>query len=105
MIESLKDFDLFICIVGFIVGFMFFTIITNMINHDKKYSIIIPICGKNFHLHHWLLCLIILIIVGFYSVSQNPLRISENILVFTIGFLIGSIIHGLTYNDCFKIYY
>jgi hypothetical protein len=46
------------------------------------------------HLHHWLIFLIILII--YIVVHDNRYNIIE-------GFLVGGIIHGLTYNDWYKI--
>ena len=51
---------------------------------------------NNMHIHHWLICFILLIFLG-------PLQIKNKhpILLITNGILLSLIIQGLLYEDCF----
>ncbi len=51
----------------------------------------------NFHLHHWLLGVIIIIICCFFKI----INYNNKLLYFLNGFSIILVIHGLFYQDCF----
>lgn len=46
------------------------------------------------HIHHWIIMLILLILYIMFADSPS---------LVIIGFLLGGVIHGLTYNDWYKI--
>jgi hypothetical protein len=77
--------------IGIGGGFLFYTITGYLTNYDKKYSCILKIGENNLHIHHWMYCIFLLMIFIWTD------------YYFVIGFLIGAIIQGLTYDDCFEI--
>lgn len=77
---------------GVISGVVFSIIISGKSEGKKgliHWQYFIDMTG--FHIHHWMIMLIILIISHSYEYQLVN------------GFLIGGIIHGLTYDDCFDI--
>ncbi|MEI7688617.1 MAG: hypothetical protein WCI91_00350 [Candidatus Nomurabacteria bacterium] len=83
-------------LAGIIVGFLFFKLFAGKYEGDKiERSLRFSIKNNYLHIHHWIFCLtllIIILILGF-----------KNELI--IGLLIGSIVQGLTYKDRFLIIY
>lgn len=93
----------YIIIIGFIVGFLFFTI---MDKGEKTTpllfnSIIINFMNKKYHIHHWIIFLLVFLIFIYILV----LKISKytECKAFILGICLGSISQGLTYNDAFDI--
>ncbi len=79
--------------LGVAIGFLIFEIFSGRRQGKIGASILILETKKHFyHLHHWFIALIILIILSAFSVKNN----------FIYGFLIGAIIQGLTYKDFYK---
>lgn len=59
--------------------------------------IIIPISKtKAIHLHHWILLSILVLFLNKYFLNKNLLNI-------LIGFFLGLVIQGLTYNDAYDL--
>ena len=48
------------------------------------------------HLHHWIIHILCLIVLSFIP------KLRDN--SFVVGFLVGGIVHGLTYDDWYVIY-
>lgn len=57
-----------------------------------------------YHIHHWLISMILLIIMGIIYFLVNFKRNSYvlNTIVFFTGFFLLFMFHGLLYPDCFK---
>ena len=97
--------EIFLFLIGIICGFLLFTLTTNYVKHYKEYSITfrIPFTeNKIFHAHHWLISLIILILLICFV---DIVFVNTYFFYFGLGILFGSIFHGLSYNDRFKIIY
>jgi hypothetical protein len=79
-----------------VMGLAFWNLFSGKYEGDRiKRSLRFLICGYRIHIHHWIYCsiiLIILLIIKFY----NPI---------ILGFMVGSIIQGLKYKDRFIIVY
>ena len=90
-------------LIGFIVGFAFFTIM----NRGEKMkplffnSIIINFMDNTYHIHHWIIFLILLLILLYIL----TIKISDytNCKALLVGICLGSILQGLTYSDAFNI--
>ena len=90
-------------LVGFILGFAFFTIM----NRGEKMkplffnSIIINIMNNKYHIHHWIIFLILLVILLYIL----AMKISNytNCKALLLGICLGSILQGLSYSDAFDI--
>jgi len=87
--------NIYILTGGIIVGYFLAYLFSGKKEGDKGKlkSIIIKTKNYNIHLHHWLLSAIILLIL-FYAKFYND---------GVYGILIGLIIQGLTYKDCYII--
>jgi len=92
-----------IILIGFLIGFIFFTI---MDTGEKRKplilnSIIIKCMNNNYHIHHWIIFLILfLILIGlifWYDCKYT------NFKALLLGICLGSIVQGLSYNDAFDI--
>jgi len=80
-------------IIGIIVGFTLFELFSG--RKEGKVGIFILFLKTKkhaYHIHHWIVSLIILIILLSFSIK----------IPFLLGFLIGSIIQGWTYKDFYK---
>lgn len=83
-------------LVGIIAGFLFFKLFAGKYEGDKvERSLRFSIKNNYVHIHHWILCLILLLIILILNFRNELI----------IGLLIGSIIQGLTYKDRFLIIY
>lgn len=83
-------------LIGTIAGFIFWKLVAGKYEGDKPERSIHFTIGNYFvHLHHWLWCLVILMILLILGLRNHLL----------IGFLIGSIIQGLTYRDWYYVVY
>ncbi len=83
-------------IISLIIGFTFCNVFSGKFAGDKVKKSIRPlICGYRIHMHHWIYCLIVLIILLILKI-YNPIL---------LGFFSGSIIQGLKYKDRFVIIY
>ena len=57
--------------------------------------------GYAIHIHHWILCLILICIIYYINIKKyKTISKYKNVI---IGFLTGLTIQGLTYKDRFKI--
>jgi len=86
---------------GFVLGFMFYLIIDNGEKQTPKLykSIIIHYMNNKYHLHHWIIFLILfLILIPIIVVYKYT-----NLIALIMGICLGSILQGLTYNDAFEI--
>lgn len=82
--------------IGFALGYFFFKIFAGKYEGDKsKYSLRFSVGKYYIHLHHWFISFVLVIIFYFLNI--------HNFLIF--GFLIGSIIQGLTYQDWYYFIY
>lgn len=83
-------------LIGVVVGFLLWKLVSGKHEGDKlDRSIRFIINGHYVHIHHWIWCsliLLLLIVFNYY-----------NLLVF--GILVGSIIQGLLYKDRFVVIY
>lgn len=88
-------------ILGFFIGYIFFCI---MHTGEKRKplifnSVIIKIMSNIYHIHHWIIFLVLFIllipIIMMYGYG--------NIFALLLGICLGSILQGLTYNDAFEI--
>lgn len=85
-----------ILIVSIIIGFLFSKIFSGKHEGDKiEKSLRLSIKNYYIHIHHWIWCSILLIIILIINLKNE----------FIIGLLIGSIIQGLSYKDRFLIIY
>jgi len=91
-----------IILIGFLIGFVFFTI---MDTGEKRKplilnSIIIKFMNDKYHIHHWLIFLVLFfIIIG--MIFCNICKYT-NFKAFLLGICLGSIVQGLSYNDAFE---
>lgn len=64
-------------------------------------SLVIEKQGKSLHIHHWPLYLLILVIVGIWSIKTE--RIFHPAILFAIAFLFSAIIYNfIQFPDSFK---
>ena len=92
-----------ITLLGFIIGFLFFTI---MDTGEKRKplilnSIIIKFKDSKYHIHHWIIFLLIFILIIFLIFCH--ICKYTNFKALLLGICLGSILQGLTYNDAFDI--
>ena len=88
--------DLFVFVLGAILGFGFFKLFAGTYPGDKpERSIRIPIGPYFVHVHHWLISMVILVVLHVFDASLPLLD----------GLLIGSMLQGLTYSDWYRIIY
>jgi hypothetical protein len=92
-----------IILLGFLIGFIFFTI---MDTGEKRKplilnSIIIKYMNYKYHLHHWIIFLILFLILIF-MISWNACKYN-NFKALLLGICLGSVVQGLSYNDAFDI--
>jgi hypothetical protein len=90
-------------LIGFLIGFAFFTI---MDRGEKMKpllfdSILINFMNNTYHIHHWIIFLILLLILLFIL----SIRIYDytNCKALLAGICLGSILQGLSYSDAFDI--
>lgn len=84
-------------LIGFLIGFLVFQLSTNGTGKKPKIFYIIQIYIKKdrcLHIHHWLLCMIILLFLLVFNCYREYT---------IIGFLSGAIVQGLTFPDRFKL--
>lgn len=93
----------YIIILGVILGFIFFTIMDRGENIKPLFfkSIVINCMNSNYHIHHWIIFLILFLIIIYLLVIK--LCKYTDFKAFLLGICIGSILQGLTYNDAFNI--
>jgi hypothetical protein len=88
--------NIVLLVISGLIGYLFWKIVAGKYPGDKpKKSLLISLSKYQLHIHHWIWCMVLLIvmlILKFY----NPLL---------LGFLAGSIIQGLSYADRFVILY
>jgi hypothetical protein len=90
-------------LIGFIIGFAFFTIM----NRGEKMkplffnSIIINIMNNTYHIHHWIIFLIVFLIL-LYILTMKITNYT-NCKALILGICLGSILQGLSYSDAFDI--
>jgi len=94
-------------LIGFIIAFIFFTIMDTGVKRKPLFfnSIIIKYMNQKYHIHHWITFLILLLILLFMLVRNNNIfgYGYTNIKAIMLGICLGSITQGLTYNDAFDI--
>ena len=92
-----------VILIGFIIGFLFFTI---MDRGEKRKplilnSIIIKFKDSKYHIHHWIIFLLIFMLIIFLILFH--ICKYTNFKALLLGICLGSILQGLTYNDAFDI--
>lgn len=88
--------SIFLLVSGIIIGFLFWKLFAGKYEGDKsERSLSFLIKNYYVHIHHWFWSLILLAILFFLNIRNQ----------FLYGFLIGSIIQGLTYKDWYLIIY
>ena len=90
-------------IFGVLIGFIVFSYACNKMGEQPKIgmNIYIYLSKKEvFHLHHWLISLIILFIL-FVTIYFSGGDFNLPIIQITIGFLIGMFLSGMKYDDKF----
>jgi hypothetical protein len=92
-----------IILLGFLIGFVFFTI---MDTGEKRKplilnSIIIKYMNDKYHLHHWIIFLILFLILIF-MISWGACKYT-NFKALLLGICLGSVVQGLSYNDAFDV--
>ena len=92
-----------IILLGFIIGFLFFTIMDTGEKGKPLIfnSIIIKISESKYHLHHWIIFLLLFVLIIFL-IFWNICKYT-NFKALLLGICLGSILQGLTYNDAFDI--
>ena len=81
-------------IIGIIIGFFIFEVFSGRKEGKIGNSILILETKKyDYHLHHWMIFLLILIILLAIEYHND----------FIYGLVIGIIVHGLTYKDFYEI--
>ena len=90
-------------LIGFLIGFIFFTIMNPVEKMKPLYfnSIIITCMNQKYHIHHWIIFLLLFLILIYILILK--IYKYTNIRAFLLGLCIGSILQGLTYNDSFDI--
>lgn len=93
----------YIILLGFIIGFIFFTIMDRGIKMKPLFfnSIIINCMNQKYHIHHWIIFFILFIIL-IYILGLKIYKYTyfSSLL---LGICLGSILQGLTYGDAFDI--
>ncbi len=80
----------------FIVGFVFWSLVSGKYEGDKIHRSFRPKIGAyRLHIHHWITALVIVVI----------LLVLHYYNAYIYGFLLGSVVQGLTYKDRFLVYY
>ena len=80
-------------IVGIVFGFLFFTLSSGKKKGKiKNFIVILKTKNHQYHFHHWIIAFLIILILISFGYYNN----------FIYGFLIGSILQGLTYRDRYK---
>jgi hypothetical protein len=92
-----------VILTGFLLGFLFFTIMDTGEKRKPLFlnSIIIKISESKYHIHHWIIFLVLFMIIIFmilWSFCKYT-----NFKALLLGICLGSIMQGLTYNDAFDI--
>ena len=83
-------------LIGGVLGYGFFSIFSGKFTGDRIERSIRPKIGEyRLHIHHWLWCSAILIVM-LLARLYYPL---------VIGILFGSIVQGLTFRDRFVVFY
>ncbi len=88
--------NLLILLLGIVIGFLFWKIVAGKYRGDKlEKSFRFSVRNYWIHIHHWLWSSILIAVLFFLNI--------RDLLLY--GFLIGSIIQGLTYKDWYIIIY
>ena len=90
-------------IFGVLIGFIIFSYACNKMGEQPKIgmNIYVYLSKKEvFHLHHWLIALIILFILSI-TIYFGDGNFNLPIIQITIGFLIGMFLSGIKYSDRF----
>ena len=83
-------------LIGIIIGFSIAMLVTGRHEGDKPKRSLRFLIGKEYiHVHHWIYCSIILIVL-FLSEIFNP---------WIYGLLIGATLQGFTYRDWHYVFY
>ena len=88
---------------GIVLAFLFFSKFgSGNSGTPTGYELVfkIPLTNHLLHIHHWLWATLVLSI--WLAISRT---ITQTFAVFTVGFLVGTAIHGLGYNDWYQIIY
>jgi hypothetical protein len=81
---------------GILLGFIFWKLFAGKYEGDKIEKSFRFLVGNYYiHIHHWLWCAILLLVLFFISFYNS----------FIYGLLLGSIVQGLIYRDRFYIIY
>ena len=85
--------DVLNLIIGFAVGFFVLKITSGKKEGEIGLCILLLKTNhRTYHLHHWLIALIILVVLIILGISND----------FVFGILIGAFIQGLTYKDFYE---
>ena len=77
-------------------GILFWTSVSGRYEGDRlERSLRLPLGSRYLHVHYWLYCAVLLVLLHLAGFS-NPSA---------CGFLIGSVVQGLTYRDWSLLYY
>ena len=92
-----------VILIGFIIGFLFFTIMDTGEKRKPLFlnSLIIKFADSKYHIHHWIIFLVLFMIIIF-MISWSYYKYT-NCKALLLGICLGSILQGLTYNDAFEI--
>jgi len=87
----------FYIIIGFILAFLFYSLINR--GENNKPLLFHTIIINKYHFHHWMnfLALFLLLIPIIFYYGYNKF------FAFLLGVCLGSILQGLTYKDAFKL--
>jgi hypothetical protein len=93
---------MFSMIIGFIFGYLFGIFIGGKAEGERgriHWDWWLDNC--KIHLHHWIIMTIILVI---FELNAFRFNLTKSQSEFIISFLLGGIIHGLSYSDRFKLF-
>jgi hypothetical protein len=83
-------------LAAFAAGILFWTSVSGRYEGDRlERSLRLPIGSRYLHVHHWLYCSVLLVMLHLACLSTP----------FTCGFLVGSVMQGLTYRDWSLLWY
>ena len=83
-------------LISVVIGFLFWKFFAGKREGDRLERSIRPKIGPyRLHLHHWIICLVLLFVL---------LSLDINHPIF-LGLLVGSVIQGLLYKDRFVVFY
>ena len=90
-------------LIGFIIGYIFFTIMHRGEKMKPLFfnSIKINVMNNKYHIHHWIIFLSLFLLLLYFLVMKIWDYTKYKALL--LGICIGSILQGLTYNDAFQI--